>query len=170
MSDTDASLSKDALIKSITDAWNELHHFIGSLSTEQLTAPTDAAGWTVKDHIIHLATWEKGTVAMMAGESKREVMDIPLEVWEQDDDPINAVIQQRYHDMPLDEVMRTFEEIHSSLLAKLNSMTDADLQRPYKHYFPDSTDEHAMLEWVKFDIVQHFKDHIPWMAAITEEA
>jgi uncharacterized protein (TIGR03083 family) len=166
MSASDNSLTRDELMSQIDLSWNELQAFIASLTEEQLTRPTDAAGWTAKDHIIHIAEWEKAALAILEGRSKRETLNITPEIWEQDDDPINAVIQERYRDLPLDEVMQTLRQNHERLLKKLDSMTETDLRLPYRHYQPASTYEHPMIRIVFADTVQHYRDHIPWMAAI----
>jgi uncharacterized protein (TIGR03083 family) len=169
MSDSEKLTCED-LLRQIEASWNELQTFLASLTEDQLTRPTDAAGWTAKDHVIHLATWETATLAQLDGRSKREAMNIPPEVWEQDDDPINAVIQLRYHDMPLSDVMQTLRQNHERLLKKLESMSDADLQLPYRHYAPDSTAEFPFIKSVEWDTAHHYREHIPWIAAIAEQA
>lgn len=164
----DNSLTRENLLHQLESSWNELQTYLASLTEEQLIHPTDAAGWTVKDHAIHLAVWEKATIAMLEGKSKRETMDISPEIWEQDDDPINAVIQQRYHNMPIDEVMQTLQQTHEHLLKKLDTMTQKDLLLPYHHYQPASADQRPIIEYLSWDTTHHYRDHLPWMKAIVE--
>lgn len=166
MSDFDSTPTRENLLRQIDLSWNELQTLIASLTPEQLSVPTDAAGWTVKDHLIHIALWDTAALALLEGKSKREAMDIDLETWEQDDDPINAVIQQRYKDMPLNEVMQVLNQNHERILQKLDTMTEADLLLPYRHYNPDSDDERPFVAWLLWDTAKHYIDHTPWIAAI----
>lgn len=161
--------TREELLREIDTSWNELQTFLATLSKEQLTRPTDAAGWTAKDHVIHLAAWEVANLASLEGQSKREALDIPQEIWDQDDDPINAVIQERYRDMPLDAVMQTLSQNHERILTKIRSMSEADLQLPYRHYQPHSNDERPVILYAMWDTAHHYREHIPWIAAIVEQ-
>lgn len=170
MSDTLKPMSRDALLQTLNTSWAELTDYTQPLSDSQMTRPTDAAGWTVKDHLIHVAIWEQGTLALLNHQSKREAMNIPEDVWEQDDDPINAVIQQRYHDTPLDQVWQIVNSTHTRLLQKLDSMTEADLMLPYAHYRPDEPDQRPLMLWLPYDTFYHYRDHLAWMRAIIANA
>jgi len=170
VNDSKNELSRQNLLRQLELSWNELQTYLGSLTEEQLTRPTDAAGWTAKDHIMHLAMWENAGLALLEGKSKREAMNITPEIWAQDDDPINAVVQERYRQMPLDEVMRTLRQNRENMLKKLDMMTEEDLLLPYRHFQPDSTDERPIIRWVISDTIDHYRDHMPWIAAIVGKA
>lgn len=165
-----SSLTREDLMRQIESSWNEFQTYLAALTEEQLTRPTDAAGWTAKDHLSHLASWERAAFALLEGKSKREAIHIAPETWEQGDDPINAVIQQRYQRMPLNEVMQTLRQNHELLLKKLNTMTEEDLLLPYHHYQPGSTDKRSLIEWMPWETYYHYRDHKDWLAAIVAQA
>jgi hypothetical protein len=171
MSELEKLVTRDALLSHINKTWNDLTSYLSSLSEDQFTIPSDAAGWTAKDHVIHIAAWESAALALIEGKSKRETLNISEEVWAlDDDDPVNAVLQERYRDMPLEEVMKTLHANHERIVKKISSMSDADLMLPFKHYQPHSSSERPMIDYIQWDTEQHYIDHLPWIQAIVEKA
>lgn len=161
------ALTREEILYQITRHWDELQSYLATLTEDQLTRPTDAAGWTIKDHVVHLAMWEKAALALLNRQSRRETLDIPAEIWDlHEDDTNNAYMQARTHDLPLDQAMALLRDTHASIVQKLDSMTEADLMLPYAHYNPTSTDEHTLMEWMPWETYYHYRDHIPWMQAI----
>jgi len=161
------SMNKTQLLANIQQGWDELQHFIGTQTPEQLTTPTDAAGWTAKDHIIHLAVWEDSLLPMLEGKRRHEAMGIDKDMWKRNDyDEINAVIQARHKGMSLAEVKQTLSDVHQRVLAKLETLSDEDLHRPYNYYQPGSSTEYAIIGWIIGNTYEHYADHRRWMAAL----
>ncbi len=156
------------LQKRISASWHELEAFIDGLSEAQLTELTDAGGWTVKDHLAHLAIWESGLHALLAKQPVREAMDVEREIWKQVDDAINAVIQKRYQQLPLAESLTLLRQKHEQTVMMINAMEDSDLTRPYSDFQPKSDSQAPIIEWIAGMGFGHYGDHLPWMRAIVE--
>lgn len=160
-------VSTAELLSRMKRGWDSLQTYIQSLTPEQLTVPTDPVGWTVKDHLIHLAVWADGIAAVLEGADRLERMGVTPETWATDDfDIINAVIQQRHRDMSLDAVLQTLADVHQRLVARIEALSDADLLRPYKYFAPASTSEGAIIWSIVGNSYGHYAEHIPWMDAI----
>ena len=92
-------ISKTDLLARTHSSWEALNAFVATLDDRQRTQLTDAAGWTVKDHLMHLAVWEDGVWAMLNRRDRAAHMGVPAEVWARwDFDEINAVIQARHRE------------------------------------------------------------------------
>lgn len=159
-------MPKAELIKRMEAGFENINKYLDSLSEAQLTEPTDAAGWTAKDHVIHMAVWEESILALLSGTAQWIYMKIDKDIWKQGEDPINAVIQQRYKDMTLGDVRRVFRENHQQVMEKLQNMSDEDLQRPYNHYQPMSKQDRPIILWIQGNTYQHYEAHRPWIEAI----
>ncbi len=158
---------KQNLMNQINAGWDKFQDYIGTLTPEQLTGPTDAAGWTVKDHIIHLAVWEDSVRAMLQGKDRAAEMGLDHDTWASGDyDRQNEVIRQRHQDVPLEDVLSTFRDVHARLLEKLNELTDHDLLRPYNYWQRESTSERPTIDVIVSNTHEHYAEHIPWIEAI----
>lgn len=155
------------LVQHVTDTYNELDAYLRSLTEAQRTQLTDAAGWSVKDHIANLAIWERGADALLQGRDRGEAMGLPPEVWARGDhDEMNEVIRRRHAALSLNETHDLFRAIHEQMLARLRTLSDDDLYRPYRHYQPDSDREEPVINWIYGNTAGHYAEHRPWIEAI----
>jgi len=166
MNDQDAVTIANLLAR-LENGWNDLHTYLKTLNETQMTIPTNAAGGTVKDHLMHLAVWEDGIHAVLTGDNRRERMGVDSETWKSDGfEQINAHIQQQHKDKPLSEVMTTFADIHQRMIDKIQTLSDADLMLPYNYYQPRSTQTAPMIGHIAGNTFGHYEEHLPWMQAI----
>ncbi len=164
-----APVTKAELLSRLEKGWNDFHAYIGTLTEKQLTEPTDAAGWTVKDHIIHLAVWEDGIDALLNKQSRYERMGVDKETFDSGDyDRENAIIQQQHKDRSLMEVFDAFKTVHERLVATIESLSDDDLKRPYNYYQPEYKTERPVVGWIVGNTYGHYAEHIPWIAEIVK--
>lgn len=169
MSELDDAINKSNLRRKIEKSWDDLQDFLDSISDAQKTELTDAQGWTVKDHLIHLAVWEDSLTALLEGKSRAEALGVDDVVWQSHDvDAMNAVIQKAHQSMPLNEVVATLGRSHDRMVAQIETLTDDDLMRPHRDFQPDSTRDEPVIGWIVGNSFEHFADHMAWMQAIAE--
>jgi uncharacterized protein (TIGR03083 family) len=154
------------LLGRIGRGWDDLQAMIARLSREQLTGPADAAGWTVKDHLIHLAAWEDGIAAMLGGHSRLEAMGIDQATWESGTDAVNEAIYERNRELGLDAALERCRQVHQRLLDRIGAMSDADLLRPYSDFQPEAASAQPILGWIVGNSFGHYAEHRPWIEAI----
>lgn len=157
------AVSVTNLKRRIEHAWGELQHYLGTLTDAQITGLTDTAGWTVRDHIVHLAVWEDGMRSIVEGGTQREGMEIDEATWNSDIDTINAAIHQRWRDLPLDEAKAMSQTSHEKLVTRLYALTDEELMQPYE---PDGTQ--PLIGKIAGNTFGHYAEHLPWIQAIIE--
>jgi uncharacterized protein (TIGR03083 family) len=164
-------MNKQELLASIQKGWDDFNAFLATLTEEQITVPTDAGGWTAKDHVMHLAVWEDGINALLDKQSRHAHMGLDTETWESRDfDRMNAVIQQLHRDRSWPDVLKAFRDNHERLVKKVESLSDEDLARPYRYYQPDSTMDDPVVNRIAGNTFGHYAEHQPWIAALVTRA
>ncbi|MBI1258773.1 MAG: ClbS/DfsB family four-helix bundle protein [Chloroflexi bacterium] len=166
----ETQMTKAELLANIEQGWNNFQAYLSSLTYEQVTIPTDPAGWTAKDHIAHLAIWEDSLNALLEKKSRREHMGIADEaIWNNGEwDAVNAIIQQRYHDLPLRDLATMFFGIHEKLVGKINALSDTDLQRSYREFQPDAEWDAPIIHWMIIDTYEHYDEHQDYIDIIAQ--
>jgi hypothetical protein len=154
----------------LDDARTSLEKVLEGRSEKELTELRDPAGWAVKDHLFHLAVWERGMIYLLAKRPRHKGMGLDEQSYiDLDADGMNAVIFEQSKDLPLSDVLDTFHETHREMVELLKAMTFEDLQKPYSHYAPDDTirqSHEPVLYWVFGNTAGHFDMHQPWIERI----
>jgi uncharacterized protein (TIGR03083 family) len=163
---------KTEQLERIDESWLRLNGFIESLTPAQLTEPTDAEGWSVKDHLAHLTAWERGMVFLLQRRPRHEGMGVEEAVYLADDlDGLNEAIRQVTMDTPIDEVIQDLRGTHEQLRAMIVAMPDEDLRRTYSWFLPAEPgmdDGRPIISRIAANTDGHFDEHLPWMQAIVE--
>lgn len=158
----------DELVVRIEDAWNALESRIATYQDAVLTGPTDAAGWSIKDHLAHLTAWEGSVLGIVRdGRPQNETMGVDRALWEADDlDRINEQIRLQTANDSLAEVMEARAATHRDLQAALDAATMEQLRERWTDGVGDASDAPTVLEKVIGNTAEHYPEHAEWIAAI----
>jgi tetratricopeptide (TPR) repeat protein len=114
----------------------------------------DAMGWTVKDHVAHLAAWRRDACELLgsarAGQPGRPISDL---------DARNAEIYEQHREWPAERVLEAAQESATALLAALEDLPPAALLSNR------SGSESPLWVWVLGDGHEHVADHLAMLAA-----
>ncbi len=170
MSD-EITVSTREMLKRMQDGWDSFQAYLKTLAEQQMTVPGDDVGWTVKDHIVHLAAWEDGIAALLAGQSRRERMGVDQETWKSGDfDRINAVIQAQHKGKSLAEARKMLEDAHQRLVDGVRQLSDQDLLRPYRSFDQNSTSDNPIFASIVGNSYGHYEEHKPWIEGIVAKS
>ncbi|MBL8133109.1 MAG: ClbS/DfsB family four-helix bundle protein, partial [Anaerolineae bacterium] len=167
-------MNRDGLIARMQQGYEDFVAHLKTFTPAQLTIPTDAAGWSIKDHVMHLAIWEGGVAAMLHQEIRHEAMGLDAATWKSRDiDRINAVIQQSHRTLSFAEVMRRFETAHARMMATIEAMSWEDMHRPSGRFLPagkENDEGRPVIEFIIGDGYEHYAEHRPWIDDIPDIA
>jgi hypothetical protein len=166
----------DGFLYVVADARQSLESVIEGRSEQELTELRDAGGWSVKDHLYHLAVWERGIRYLLQELPRHEGMELTEQQFnELDTDEMNAVIFEKNKDRSLEDVMQVFHDEHQTMVEYLASpaITWEDLNRPFVHYAPGEEGDYKkepVLYWVFGNTAGHFDMHQAWIEAILQQS
>lgn len=143
------------------------------LDERQLDDPQDATGWTVRDHLVHLAVWAEGIAALLRREDRWAAMGLAMDNPESDDlnyDALNETIRQQHLALSSAEARGWLVAAHSRVASALDGLGDHELALPYDRFVAPFTADtgHAIWGYVAGNTFDHYQEHLPWLTAIAE--
>ena len=162
--------SKAELLHQMEAAWTQLDGTLERLTPAQMTQIRDPQGWAVKDHLVHIAAWERSVVVYLRGRPRHEGLGVAEDLYVSgDEDAINAAIQARHKDVPLDEALADLREVHDQLLRQIEPMGDDALQRASSDFQPEGRgerDERPIIGMIYGNSAHHFREHQEWIESL----
>ena len=161
------------LNRRIDVAWEALEAVIAGLDEQQLSDARDANGWAIKDHLIHLAIWERSIAQLLLNQPRHETLGVS-----EDDylnlgvDGINAIIFEQHRDFSVGEVLARLLQQHEETLEILNRFTWDDVLRPYSYYLPNEPGKDngdPILYWIMGNTAGHYDEHRQWIEALRDD-
>lgn len=175
MTDTPTAINtRQELIEYTTSEWDTFVSSIDSLTQEQWLAPTDAAGWSVKDHVSHVTQWDVAVVELFNNDgTMQRALGIPDSEWTLDDyDPMNERIRQRTIDDSIEKVKADRDATWTALVSALEALSDDKLAAPPAKAGLNVGDEAAdsLLHELVGYLGGHYAEHLRCIRLIVEGA
>jgi hypothetical protein len=165
--------SKAELTSEIERAWTKLNQALERLTPAQMTEIRDAEGWAVKDHLVHIAAWERSVVAFLQGKPRHEGLQVAEQLYlSGEDDIINAAIQEQRRDVSLAEALADLRAVHAQLLSLIEPMSDDDLYQASGDYQPEGPgerDERPIIGMIYSNTANHFREHQEWIESLVSQ-
>ena len=160
--------TREDLIARMQAGCEQVRQVVWPLSDEALAGPSTSHHWAVKDHLVHLARWAQGMVALLDRRPRFPVMGLD-EAWVfagADEDDMNEVIyQQVKHFTPL-EAWAAFDAAFASFVDAIAAKDFAELHRTYSYFQPNEPGEDSgepILTWVANNSYNHCALHLTWI-------
>jgi hypothetical protein len=163
----DGPHSKAEMMERVHARWDELQDLLLRLGRAEFEQPL-ADGWSAKVHVGHIAAWERSLMALLRADDRSVAMGVDADVYRNGGfEAANAVMAARVQSLPLDEVAADSQRVHVEVMALLESMTEADLAKPYSHYQPNDPpyNPKPVFGWVNGNTWGHYEEHIAWLKA-----
>jgi hypothetical protein len=160
--------TKAELLEVIDKSRKNLDQTINALSEEELSRPNPPDGWSVKDHVAHLAAWMSGTAALLRGDKRTTAMGLSDDVMPEklSTDEVNKHLYEQSKNQPWAQVHATLESAHQALLKVLAPLTDDDLYKPIDQFRPGQPVKDGskpIMNWIEGDSFAHFDEHVGWI-------
>jgi hypothetical protein len=160
-------LTREETLQRIEASRSELDRLVSSLQPADFDRAIDD-GWTIKDHLAHIACWEEEVVAIFAGIPRYESLGLPADSpILTDTDAINGIFRGRWSQASTEGILGHYGETHRRLLVLLHALGDADLESPISRFvpMPEAVADHPVFGWVEGNTWEHYDEHT---AAIRE--
>ena len=155
------------LLERIQREWAALEQAIVGLSDEQMSTPGEG-GWTIKDHLAHLAAWEQFMLQhYLRGRPAHEVMQVDEATWKTlDENGMNDILYQRSQLCTVSEVLADRRRSHEQVVSTLEQTPFADLMKPH---YADDPQARLLIGWVIGNTYEHYLEHRNYLKTLIEQ-
>jgi hypothetical protein len=148
--------------------WAALQDLVSRLSDAELTRPGPET-WAIKDHLAHIAEWERACTAVLAHRPQAEGFRLSESEYSSlDIDALNAVLYERHRSLPVGDVKAMANAAHADMLAALSHLDDADLRKRVGEYGMTSNPDRTLLEKIAGDTYEHYAEHTVWISELLQ--
>jgi len=157
-------MDRDELLDRIRSQRARLDEALSRVPDDRLLDRADEGTWTGKDHLAHLATWQRVGLARVAGTEPDDIADVVR--GEYTEDMIDAV-NDRFHEAGRgrspDDVRADFASSYDDILRAIEGRTDADLAR---EWLPGHPERGTLGQTIEANTSEHYPEHLPAFEAL----
>jgi hypothetical protein len=155
----DSPTSKPELMSQIAASWSALTEAVAGVDPTRMATP-GPDGWSVKDHLAHIAAWERSVIAFLTGQSRAAAVGMDEAGYAAADvDAINARIVADTASTSYAEILARAQATHNELIGVLDRVSWDDLNQPYSHFQPGSDRDDPALNTVLGNTTEHYPEH-----------
>jgi hypothetical protein len=154
---TSETVSKEVLLARIRDGYNMFASLIRTIRPGDQVRQLEG-GWSVAEHVAHLASWEQLALAVLNGDQPYEAMGITAEDWQGDTDGINAALHRKHAGVSFEDARGAWQQVHASLVAAIEASTDEELSRPL-----GAGAEDKVSDLIEGNTFGHYEEHAGWI-------
>jgi hypothetical protein len=164
-------ITKAQLLQRIAVSWQALQEMLSGLDETTLKRPDPESGWTISDHVFHLAAWERGIAYLLTRRSRYEGMGITAEQWQElTMDEINEEVHRAGQKRLPAEALAIGRQSHQEMLDALADLTEADLFRDYSYYDPSGEpDGRPIVGWIIGNTFGHYDEHLDYIRSMLDQ-
>jgi hypothetical protein len=161
----ESQMTKDELLRRIESVWDELLEVLVGLDDAAKSRINPASGWAIKDHLSHLAAWERGITYLLTGRPRPIGMGISEAQWiDLTMDEINNLMYEAGRGQSAAEAMAQIRMAHAEMLDALAALDDDDLQRDYATFDRSETPTgRPVIDWVIGNTYEHYQEHLGYI-------
>jgi uncharacterized damage-inducible protein DinB len=162
----DEPRNKAELLARIESSRRALLARLGAETEVALVVAGPDGGWSVKDHIAHIAAWERYLAALLTGVDRWTEMGLTAAPSPPDETAINEAIYERNKDLSLRQVYAGWDAAHQMVLRAVEAMSEEDLMQPFSHFVPGATGEGVadpIVGWINGNTWGHYEEHAAWI-------
>ncbi|MEX2247511.1 MAG: ClbS/DfsB family four-helix bundle protein [Dehalococcoidia bacterium] len=157
-------MTRQQLLEAIKQERETLDTLVALLDEAQLIAAH--GGWAVKDHLSHIAAWERMIIAHLRDGSDHEVADMDATSYAVATlDELNDRLYRLHRDHPLAGVRGEFAAAHRAIVSYIEEMAEERLSAVY---WDDDPSGRTVLEKISGDTYLHYREHAGWIQELIE--
>jgi hypothetical protein len=162
--------TKQEFLDYVNSRWNAFVAQTDRLTDDRWTGPTDAAGWTAKDHVAHVTAWDRSFIEHLRNQTpQQQTLGVSDAAWTAGGyDAMNEEIRQRTIDLPVDEVQAERDKTWIEILELVSGFSEEEFAGPGKSV-GFSSGEKSVLELLIADLPNHYDEHRGYIEIIVTE-